>query len=475
MVSGMADQGQPAVDRLRGFLQDLKPEARAKLIGELERGMLHGQDVVGAQIILAELRRSLRDSGDDALRLGDPARMFFKPIEPFLVDDAPDHNHRGRIARTTLQPFWLWVRNTLLPEDARAYSEQLEAARLANDQDRAEQLTRGFQDRAAGAMQQTLANLQNDERERRKLAMQLGTLQAVQDITTVSAILRQRDALALLEAQLPGAISNFSGSMLEEVKDLIDVPSVAKSDLFLYALVLVMGRLAAPWSLIRLATKAAGGDIATRVAETPYALTVELVLDEVERQVRQAKSDLKSGRNTAVSLLLKEIHDAVRGLRSELDLSIESRWGKQLAAIRSEISNALTAEVELMPGRVRRLLRPRPSKEIAPSSKLEVDEVAEAEALIELLVACRNYAGELAISEVTQRTLNELQKLLDTGTRTLLDALRAAGPDDRSFRQSQIEAAVRFCAKVFGHDYAAAMARAAELAVQDGERKAANS
>ena len=40
--------------------------------------------------------------------------------------------------------------------------------------------------------------------------------------------------------------------------------------------------------------------------------------------------------------------------------------------------------------------------------------------------------------------------MLDSGTRALLDGLRHAGDDDRAFRQSQVDAAVRFCAKVFG-------------------------
>jgi hypothetical protein len=160
-------------------------------------------------------------------------------------------------------------------------------------------------------------------------------------------------------------------------------------------------------------------------------------------------------------------------LCSELDLSGESQWGKQLAAIRAEISRMLTAEIELMPGRVRRLLRPRPAKEVAPGSTLNSDEVQEAEALVGLVVACRNVAGELAISEVTQRTFSDLQKLLDTGTRTLLDALRNCSAHDRTFRQSQVDAAVRFCARVFGEEYATLLSKAAEVA-SSGERKAAN-
>jgi hypothetical protein len=125
-----------------------------------------------------------------------------------------------------------------------------------------------------------------------------------------------------------------------------------------------------------------------------------------------------------------------------------------------------------MPGRVRRLIRPRPSKEIAPGSALDADEVTETETLITFVGTCCNYASELAINEVTKRTYSELQQFLDTGTRTLLDALRNASPAERSFRQSQVEAAIRFCAAVFGKDYASTLTKAAEVAAHGQERKA---
>jgi len=234
-----------------------------------------------------------------------------------------------------------------------------------------------------------------------------------------------------------------------------------------------MSKLAAPWQLIRLATRAANSDDAKRIAETPYSVAVEIVLEEVDRRVRELAADLKSGRGIAVAALLKEVHDALRGLRSELNLPAESAWGKQLTALRADVSKVLTAEIELMPGRVRRLVRPRPSKEIASGSKLDADEVAETEALIGFVSACRNYASELAVNEVTQRTFGELQQFLDTGTRTLLDALRGANSGERPFRQSQVDAAVRFCAKVFGQEYASLLAKAAKVAAHDHERKAA--
>jgi hypothetical protein len=242
--------------------------------------------------------------------------------------------------------------------------------------------------------------------------------------------------------------------------------------LFLYALLLLMARLGAPWQLIRLATKAAGGDNTKWIAETPYVTTLDIVLEEVDRRVRELAGDLKSGRGIAVSALLKDVHDALRGLRTELDLPQDSSWSKQLATLHSDIAKLLSAEIELMPGRVRRLVRPRPSKEIAPNSRLDPHEIEDTEALIMFVLTCRKYASQLAINEVTQRSFNELQHLLDSGTRALLDALRSAPPHERMFRLSQVDAAVRFCGKVFGQEYASLLSKAAEVAAH-AERKSA--
>ena len=95
--------------------------------------------------------------------------------------------------------------------------------------------------------------------------------------------------------------------------------------------------------------------------------------------------------------------------------------------------------------------------------------------LVESVGACRNYASELAVNEATTRSFSELQHYLETGTKVLLDAMRHAGDADRPFRQSQLDAAIRFCRIVFGADYAGLLAKAAEIAIQSAtaERKSA--
>ena len=55
----------------------------------------------------------------------------------------------------------------------------------------------------------------------------------------------------------------------------------------------------------------------------------------------------------------------------------------------------------------------------------------------------------------------------------LLDGLRQAGPGEGAFRQAQVDAAVRFAAKIFGADYAAVLVKAADVAAHGADPKAA--
>ena len=455
---------ETTVERLRQFLRELSPGARSLLIGELERSLLRGEEVAGADLVLQELRRIMREQRDGSLRIDDSAQLLFKPLEPFLVDDRSDHNHPGRVSRSSLEALWKWVQRDLLPNDANALATDVSAAMVSGDQSRTERFARIFQDRVAAAIEANFSAAEDDEKVRRRTLQQIGTPRAGEELAALKCALKGRDVLASLSARLPLQIGNLANDQLDECKALIESAAARDGELFLYALLTVMNRMTAPWQLIRLGVKAAGSDTAARVAETHYGVAVNIVLAELERMVTELRDDLRSGQGIAVGALLKTIHDSARGLRTELALPVDSTWGRALAAQRTQISDLLRAEIKSMPSRVRRLLRPRPSKEIRPHSVLDPNEVAEVEALVEFVGICRYFAGELAINEMTQRALTELRQYLDNGTRTLLEGLRHAGEADRSFRQSQVDAAVRFCAKVFGREYAALLGKAAEVA-----------
>jgi hypothetical protein len=250
----------------------------------------------------------------------------------------------------------------------------------------------------------------------------------------------------------------------------LNVPLLQTPQLLPFALSLVMQRLTAPWQIIRLAIKMAASDDEIRVATTPYGVAVTIALHDLSCLAATLRAEIRRGHFDNVTEHLKTLHDGVRGLRTELDLRNDSAWGRQLASIRADISNALQSEIDSVPGRVRRLLRQRADKDIPAGAQVDSSEVDESAALIDFVAVCRTYASELAINEVTLRTYSDLQHYVEQSTEALVQSLRASVGKNRAYRQMQVAAAIRFCEVLFGHDYASLMSRAAENAVT-GERK----
>ena len=79
--------GQTSTERLRDYLAQLPPKAQALLMREFERAIERGEDTVVATFVLEELRKVVRGSDEDtAPRVEDPARLLFRPLEPFLIE-----------------------------------------------------------------------------------------------------------------------------------------------------------------------------------------------------------------------------------------------------------------------------------------------------------------------------------------------------------------------------------------------------
>ena len=134
--------GQTAA-KLRGFLRELTPRARAMLLAELERSESRGEPMPGMDLIIRELREA---EGATAPAAAAPAaapappaqpaaaqpaddsqaaQLFFAFLEPFFVDDDPEHPHMGRLPRAVATPIWEWICRDLLPAETEAYVRQV--------------------------------------------------------------------------------------------------------------------------------------------------------------------------------------------------------------------------------------------------------------------------------------------------------------------------------------------------------------
>ncbi len=470
----MEQQAQPPpartlpVDRLRDYLRQLAPAAQALLMREFELALERGEDVAVANFVLGELRKIVRASdSNDRPRIEDLPRLVFTCLTPFLVDDG--EQRPGQIRRSSLEPVWLWLSKTAIVDAA----TELEATLSASGPPPAagaDQAIRKFQIAATEAISMAVSPSSRGDDRNRSL-VRVGSPNAVEDLPAIGVIFTNREALEALQSRLPKIIRTFAEAQVASVKGLLDqFPSLQKPEALQVSLSLVMHRLTSPWQIIRLAISIVGSDEESRIAGSPFGVAVSMALYDLARLVDDLRTDIRRGNFDQSAHHLKTLHDGLRDLRTELDTRSDSQWGRHLSAIRTDVSNALKSEIESVPGRVRRLLRQRPDKDINAGAKLDATEIDETAALIGFVAVCRNYASELAINEVTLRAYSDLQHYVESATEALVESLRTGDARVRAFRQLQVDAAIRFCELIFGHEYASLMTKAAEMAIS-GERK----
>ena len=456
---------QTSIERLKVYLAQLPPQSLALLMREYERAIERGEDVTVATFVLEELRKIVRAPGQDGrVRTEDPARQLFLALEPFLVEGNASVRP-GQIRRSSLLPVWQWLARDGAPGEAREFEIMLANAVTSPEIERA---TRKFQVVAAEKIVKLATPVPGGDTPR--VLARIGPPSVVEDMLPIGSVLRARDAIDTFGAKLPSYIRDFTDAQSAVVNGALNVPSLVTPQVLPFVLSLVMQRLSASWQIIRLAIKVAASDDEIRVAATSYGVVVTMVIHDLSRVAANLRADIRRGQFDNVSEHLKTLHDGVRGLRTELDIRNDSAWGRQLASIRTDISNSLQSEIDSVPGRARRLLRQRPDKDISASTKLDAADVEETAALIDFVAVCRTYASELAINEVTLRTYSDLQQYVEKSTESLVQSLRNGDAKVRAFRHQQVQAAIRFCEILFGQDYASLMSRAAENAVV-GERK----
>ena len=110
---------QTSTERLREYLAQLPPQAQALLMREFERAIERDEDASVATLVLEQLRKVVRGTDEETQpRTDDPARLVFRPLEPFLVEG--NYPRRpGQIRRASLLPVWQWLIRDGAPEQAR--------------------------------------------------------------------------------------------------------------------------------------------------------------------------------------------------------------------------------------------------------------------------------------------------------------------------------------------------------------------
>lgn len=480
-VSPRQDQAAapPPVERLRSYLSSLPEAARQLLAAEIERARQRGDAVPGGDLIIAALRAPagrlpppeppLKPSEPPPViaRDDDAARLLFEPLEPFLVAEPLEAKVRGRIARQSLAPVWTWLRRDALPNETQRLQSALAEALGRGDAAEAAGLVAAHIPVVVAHCRQAMEEAAGSELARKRLVARLGGERALEDLPDMLVVLQHWEAIVATAAKSPAIVRNLADEGLANIRSLLDPMAGTRPDLMPFCLALFQNRLVQRAHLVRLAVAAVESDNPLKIAGSGYRPAVDLVICEIERAALRVAETLGRRRMDQAVTAIKEFHDMVRSLRTDMSLSGDGPWQRRLSRLRADLAKGLSAELDSLPGEIRRLLRPR-QKGDAMLEALSEDVVMEMEARLDLLVTCRQFASEIALNEMTLRVFSEIQGYLDPTLTKLMDAVRSAPDDDRVLKVSQIEAAVRFSARIFGASYAQLLQKAADVAINGG-------
>src|ERR1700716_2372863 len=143
---------QTSIERLRDYLVQLPPQSQALLMREFERAIERGEDATVANFVLEQLRKIVRGTDEETgPRTNDPARLLFRPLEPFLVE-SNFPVRPGQVRRTSLLPVWQWLIRDGAPDQARDFEAALAQVEETGTTSDLEPAIRKFQHAAADAI-----------------------------------------------------------------------------------------------------------------------------------------------------------------------------------------------------------------------------------------------------------------------------------------------------------------------------------
>lgn len=338
-----------SVDRIRKYLGGLTPQARASLLTEIERMLLYGEAVPGADIMLVELRAEFRKAGLSSDRAGNPSRYFFKPIEALFVDRPPELANAGQISRGSLSAIWEWINQGLLPAMAAEYCEKMKRAIVTNNAPETRQIAAGFQTKVIKSLEVTLSSRQGVEGVRSGLGRYTSSRASFDDLTKILSALRVGDAIVGFGEALPPKMESLEGETLAKARGLLDAFATKHPEAMPFALTVVMKRLKTPWQLMHFATGMARGKSAGDLEAARYAISVSMVLDHLDDRRIALKQEIRGNHVAIAKDILTGIYDIERALRTRIGQLDASAWGRRLDELMTAIDDDLQAEIRTLP------------------------------------------------------------------------------------------------------------------------------
>lgn len=361
----MSAKQDHAAEQLIQYLGQLAPQVRARLLAELERLHLLGEDIPHSEPLMAALRAEFRATGQSHYRVGNPSRYFFEPLEPVLVDRAPERANSGQIARGSLAPIWSLVTEQLLRSMAADYIANAKKVISADKQSEVRQMARAFQKKVLISLNGQLGSAEGAASIRDGLMAYTSSHATFEDLKKMLRYLDRQRELEDFGRALAPKIARLEGASLARVLSLLSALKAKRVDAVPFALTIVAKRLETPWELLSVATVPANDRAAARIAASPFAIAVSMVLDQIEEKHLLLLFALRNNRPVRAKEIVGEIYRIEQALRTQIELK-GSDWAQHLDELMTAVQADINAEIDSIPGDHRHLTHILESPRLRP-------------------------------------------------------------------------------------------------------------
>ncbi|TQF25981.1 hypothetical protein UNPF46_35655 [Bradyrhizobium sp. UNPF46] len=361
----MSAKQDHAAEHLIQYLRQLAPQVRRRLLAELERLHLLGEDIPHSEPLIAALRAEFRNTGQNHYRVGNPSRYFFEPLEPVLMDGAPERANSGQIARGSLAPIWSLVTEQLLRSMAADYIASANEVISAGRQSEARQMARAFQKKALISLNGLLGSAEGAASLQDGLMAYTSSHATFDDLKKMLRYLDMQRELEDFGGALAPKIARLEGAGLDKVLGLLSGLKARRVDAVPFALTILAKRLETSWELLSVATTPADDRAAARIATGSFAIAVSMVLDQIEEKHLLMQFALRNNRPVRAKEIVGEIYRIEQALRTQIELQ-GSDWARRLDGLMTAVQAAVDAEISSIPGDHRHLTHILESPRLRP-------------------------------------------------------------------------------------------------------------
>ncbi|MCP5433193.1 MAG: hypothetical protein H6923_07975 [Alphaproteobacteria bacterium] len=455
---------------LKAYLGQLPPSIAVPLATAVEMDRLAGRNSLPYDVILEGLRPVLRAAEGDGRRVPTPLRLFCEPFEDLLVAAHGRGKLKGRIARSSIQPVWDWAR-ALRAGAVAARADDLAGAMRKGEPEAIDEACGALWSEAGAAMSEALAA---GPKELSGIAAKLGGKEALEDAQDIAACLVIAAETAEMRMALPRLVQQLDDECAAHVRDVFEAVTASHPDQACYVPLIVLGRLAHPWEILRVVAKIVRQHNDYLASQTDLRIVGDMLLHDLDSLAHDIEQTDPSRMDPdEISQKVQLFARLSQGLTHEIDIRRDGPWGQRLVEIRSRLAGRMERLIDQAAREVAAVLsvkrspnpKRRHERHADLSRALDPERSARAESLAALLVACRGIASDMAFGTAVSKALDTVTASLAEYSPAILQALREEEEELRPIALAYLEATIAITRHVAGESEAELLRRKGLVAV----------